>query len=363
MEGRRDYYGTLSVARTASTEEIRSAYRKLALKFHPDRNPGNKEAEAKFKEVSEAYEVLSDTQKRSTYDLGGADGLGVSGGGAGPQNWEEVFNHFTNIFGKPAGFTDFFGVGGGRHRAGTRGDNIELGLQIDFVESVLGGARTADFLRNEICETCKGSCARPGTKTTKCDTCRGSGMVGTNAGFFMLQRPCSSCGGTGARILSPCTSCSGRGLVRLKRRLEVKIPPGVDPAARLRLAGQGNASTDGGAPGDVIFIVLVNPHPTLRRMGKDIHCDVLVKFHEAALGAEFGVTTVDGVRALRIPKGTVVGAQIRMRGLGVPDRYGRGDQVVRVMVEMPTTMTKRQEELLAEYARIDEELSRGRTAS
>jgi molecular chaperone DnaJ len=352
------------VARTASTEEIRSAYRKLARKYHPDVNPGDKEAEKKFKEVSEAYEVLSDTQKRSTYDLGGSDPGGFQPGGA-PANWEQVFNHFSTIFGAQPGFTDFFGMGAGRPRGGSRGDNIELGLQIEFVESVLGGARVIEYLRNEICSLCKGSCAMPGTKTMKCDTCRGTGFVGKNAGFFMVQQPCTSCGGMGKRILSRCTTCHGRGLMRLKHRLEVKVPPGVEPGTRLRLAGQGNASIDGGAPGDVICTVLVQPHPTLRRMGKDVHCDVLVKFHEAVLGAEFGVTTVDGVRTLRVPKGTGVGALVRMRGFGVPDRYGRGDQVVRIMVEMPTTVTRRQEELLQEYARIDEEQdrSRGRTAS
>lgn len=364
MEGRRDYYETLGVARTASTEEIRSAYRKLALKYHPDRNPDDKEAERKFKEVSEAYETLSDTQKRSTYDLGGADPGGFSAGG-GPANWEQVFNHFSSIFGRAQPFPDVFGTSQGRPNSASRGDNLEVALQVDFVDSVLGCMRAVEFVRNEVCGTCNGTCARPGSKTSRCDICRGTGMVGKNAGFFMLQRPCQPCGGTGRRILSPCTACFGRGLIRAKRSLEVKVPPGVDNGTRLRMAGQGNASNDGGAPGDAVCAVVVRPHPTLRRMGKDIHCDVLVKFHEAALGAEFGVTTVDGVRTLRVPKATGVGAQLRMKGFGVPDRYGRGDQVVRILVEMPTSLTRRQEELLQEYAKIDQEQekSRGRTAS
>jgi molecular chaperone DnaJ len=357
-----DYYELLGVAKGASTDEIRSAFRKLALKYHPDRNPGDKEAERKFKDISEAYDVLSDEQKRKLYDAYGHEGLkGQARRDYQNASVQDIFEAFGDIFGDSSIFGDFFGVGrgaGGR-RGARRGASLRVELEIDFKEAALGVKKTIELNRAETCEACRGSGAKPGTGRTTCRSCGGRGVVGRNAGFFMLQSACPTCGGAGTSVESPCGACRGEGLARRKREIEITIPAGIENATRMRMAGQGEGAAEGGQPGDLYVDVYVREHEFFAREGNDILCEVPIPFSLAALGGEIEVPTLQGKTTLKVPRGTASGTQLRLKGQGVTnvEGRGRGDQRVRVVVQVPAKVTKRQEELLQEFQKIEQEQS------
>lgn len=359
VEERKDYYELLGVDRNATTDEIRAAYRKLALKYHPDRNPGDKEAEKRFKEISEAYDVLSDQERRRLYDQYGHEGLrGQAVRDFQTASFQDIFEAFSDIFGESSIFGDFFGMGRPR-RAARRGASLRVELEVEFHEAALGARKTIEVVRREPCKTCGGSGSKPGTSAASCATCGGSGRVARDAGFFVLQQPCPSCGGEGKRIVQPCPECRGYGTVRARRELEIEIPAGIEDGTRLRLPGQGEPSRDGGPPGDLYVDVMVKPHSFFHREDNDIYCEVPISFAQAALGAEIEVPTLTGRAPLKVPRGTPSGTLLRLKGLGVTDVHGRGrgDQVVRVVVHVPTKLTKRQEELLREFEQIEKEQS------
>jgi molecular chaperone DnaJ len=351
-----DFYELLGVAKGASTDDIRSAFRKLALKYHPDRNPGDKEAERKFKEISEAYDVLSDDQKRRLYDQYGHEGLkGQARRDYQNASVQDIFEAFGDIFGGGGGdasiFGDFFGVGKGARRGPRRGASLRVELEVDFKEAALGVKKTIELSRAEPCETCKGSGAKPGTGRTPCRTCGGRGVVGRNAGFFVLQSGCPACGGAGTKVESPCASCRGEGTLRRKREIE--------NATRMRVAGQGEGAPEGGTPGDLYADIYVREHEFFSREGNDIVCEVPIPFSLAAMGGDIEVPTLTGKSSLKIPRGTASGTRLRLKGQGVTgvDGRGRGDQLVRVTVQVPAKLTKRQEELLQEFHKLEIEQS------
>jgi len=357
VEEKTDYYQLLGVDRKATTDDIRAAYRKLALKHHPDRNPGNKEAERKFKEISEAYDVLSDEQKRRLYDQYGHEGLrGTPQRDFRTASVEDIFEAFGDIFGDSSFFGDFFGMRRGRRQA-RAGQSLRVELEVDFKEAAFGTKKTVELSRQEACGTCGGSGSRPGTSPAACPACGGRGVVARSAGFFSIQQPCPACGGEGRRITSPCTDCRGQGLVNVKREIEIAIPGGIEDGTRMRLTGQGEHSRDGGPPGDLFCDVFVRPHPFFKRDGSDVFCELPLGFAHMALGAEVEVPTLEGQGTLKVPRGTASGTLLRMRGLGMANLRGRGrgDQIVRVVVAVPGRLTKRQEELLAEFQKIEQE--------
>ncbi len=356
MEAKPEFYGLLGVDRKASSDEIRSAYRKLALKYHPDRNPGDAEAERKFKEISEAYDVLSDEQKRKLYDQYGHEGLrGTAQRDFRTGSFEDIFAAFGDIFGESSPFGDFFGQSRGGRRGSRRGASLRVELEVGFEEAALGTKKTIELTRHELCGTCRGSGAKAGTSPVSCKSCGGRGVVARNAGFFMVQQTCPSCGGEGTRIEVPCGDCRGAGLQRAKREIEISIPAGIENATRMRVGGQGEASRDGGPSGDLYCDIYVKEHKYFKRQENNIILELPVSFAQAAMGAEIDVPTLHGKHSLRIPRGTLSGAMLRMRGQGVTgvDGRGRGDQIVIVTVAVPAKLTKRQEELLQEFAKIE----------
>jgi molecular chaperone DnaJ len=356
MPDRADYYDLLAVKRDATTEEIRKAYRNLALKYHPDRNPGDKEAERKFKEISQAYDVLSDPEKRKKYDTFGHDGLqGFATRDFQSASFEDIFATFSDIFGEESIFGDIFGVGRGRRAR--RGTSLRVEVHLDLREAAAGVRKTIELWRQENCPNCGGSGARPGTSPESCRTCGGRGIVMRNAGFFSVQQPCPTCGGAGRTIRDPCGECRGGGLVRRKREIEVQIPAGIEDGTRLRVTGEGEPARDGGPPGDLFVDVFVKADEFFKRDGDHLYCEIPVTFAQAAMGGTTEVTTLDGKATLEVPKGTASGAVLRLKGHGVPHLNGRGkgDLFVRVTVKVPAKLTKRQEELLREFSKIEEE--------
>lgn len=350
---KRDYYEVLGVSRNATSDEIKKAYRKLARKYHPDANPGDKDAEAKFKEISEAYVVLSDPEKRAGYDRfghAGADGLGFGG-----------FEGFGDFGGLGDIFEMFFG-GGGRTRRRTgpeRGQDIRTDMEISLEEAAFGLEREVKVPRVETCGTCGGSGAAAGSKPKTCLACAGTGQVqftqSTPFGRIVQSRTCDRCRGTGQVIEKPCPTCRGAGSVRKTRSIKVKVPPGVDNGSRLRLAGEGEAGTRGGPPGDLYVYIHVKQHKLFRREGDDLICEIPLSFVQAALGDEIDVPTLEGKEKLKIPEGTQPGTVFRIRGKGVPhlSGFGRGDQHVRIKVMIPGKLSEKQKELLREFARLD----------
>jgi molecular chaperone DnaJ len=347
---KRDYYKVLDVARDASEADIKKAYRRLAMKLHPDRNPDDKSAEEQFKEAKEAYEVLSDAQKRAAYDQFGHEGLdaqrGAGGGGPGFNPGEAFGDIFGDVFG------DIFGGGrrGGRSQV-YRGADLRYELELDLNQAVFGASIEIDVPKLCECETCNGSGAAKGSNPVQCETCHGSGQVRVTQGFFQLQQACPRCRGTGKIIRNPCDTCLGQGRVRRTKKLAVKIPPGVDNGDRIRLSGEGEAGRNGGPAGDLYVEVHVRPHDIFEREGEHLSCEVPVSFVTAALGGTVIVPTLDGQVSLKIPAETQSGRVFRLRDKGVkPVRGGsRGDLFCKVMVETPVKLSSEQKELLRKF--------------
>ena len=348
-----DYYKVLDLPRTAGEEEIKKAYRRLAMKFHPDRNPGDKDAESKFKEAKEAYEVLSDDAQRSIYDQHGHAGIDASrqrGAGGGGFGGAEAFGDiFGDVFG------DIFGGGrrGGRSQS-YRGADLRYEVQLDLREAVFGHNLEIDVTKLVECEVCHGSGAAKGSTPVQCETCGGNGQVRVSQGFFTLQQPCPHCRGTGKVIRNPCDTCLGQGRVRRQKRLAVKIPPGVDNGDRVRLSGEGEAGRNGGPPGDLYVEVSVREHEIFERDGPHLSCEVPVSFVTAATGGSVEVPTLDGQVMLKIPAETQSGRVVRLKEKGVKPARGneRGDLFCRVVVETPINLTGAQRELLQQFEEL-----------
>jgi molecular chaperone DnaJ len=349
LNGKKDYYELLGIGRNASDDEVKKAYRKLALQYHPDRNPGDKPAEEKFKQISEAYQVLSDSHKRAQYNQFGHAAFGDNGPFAGGF---DINSGFEDIFGDI--FGEFFGGAGGRRRAQTLGEDLRYNLTLSFEEAVAGIEKKIKIPRHGPCESCHGTGAQPGTSPQTCPTCRGRGQVSFQQGFFSVSRSCNQCHGQGTIINDPCASCGGVGRTRRLHTLSVKIPAGVDNGSRLKLRGEGETASGGGAAGDLYVVIQVETHPIFTRDNLDILCDIPISFVQAALGAEIDVPTLDGKVKMKIPPGTQSGKLFRIKGKGVKDVHGyhQGDQHVRVLVETPTHLTARQKELLKEFASL-----------
>ncbi|HUI83343.1 MAG TPA: molecular chaperone DnaJ [Candidatus Binatia bacterium] len=348
---KRDYYEVLGVARTANDQEIKSAYRKLALQYHPDRNPGNAEAEERFKECSEAYAVLADSEKRARYDRFGHAGVGAAAGQGFGGFDATVFNDFQDIFGDIFGFGDLFGGQPGRRRSrAQRGADLREDLSIQFEEAVFGVTRQMQVRRHEECDQCKGSGIAPGRSPITCTTCGGHGQMRYQQGFFSISRSCGTCGGTGKLIVDPCNQCRGQGRIVRERTVTVKVPAGIEEGARILYSGEGEAGVYGGSPGDLYVVLHVSEHAFFERDGKNLHCVVPISFSQAALGAELQVPTLEGMETLKIPEGTQSGANFRLKHKGVPvlNGRGRGDLIVQVRVQTPSKLSKRQRELLEE---------------
>lgn len=348
-----DYYEILGVDREASTDEIKKCYRKLAMQYHPDRNPGDKEAEEKFKEAAEAYEVLSDEGKRQLYDRYGHEGLNNSGF-RGFSGVEDVFASFSDIFG------DIFGFGGARSRSRTAaraGADLRYDLEISFMEAAFGTTRDIDVEKYETCEQCGGTGATPGTKPETCPRCRGRGQVTQTSGFFSISTTCPQCRGEGQIITDPCRNCRGSGRSKIRKTVSVKIPAGVEAGSRLRLRGEGEQGDYGGPHGDLYVFIEVNPHEIFQRSGDDVICRISISFIQAALGASIEVPTLNGTEKLKIPRGTQPGKIFRLKGKGIPHLrgYGRGDQILETIVIIPTDLNRKQEALLKEFAKLSGE--------
>lgn len=347
---KRDYYEVLGVSRTSTDQEIKSSYRKLALQFHPDRNPGNPESEEKFKECSEAYAVLADSEKRARYDRFGHAGVAGSGpSGAGGFD-PSVFNDFQDIFGDLFGFGEAFGQGGRRRTRAQRGGDLRHDLTLEFEEAVFGVTKQVNIRRMETCDTCKGSGAAPGKAPITCTTCQGRGQMRYQQGFFAVARTCSTCGGSGKLIVDPCNTCRGNGLVKRDRTVTVKVPAGVEEGARILYSGEGEAGAYDGPPGDLYIVLHSKEHSFFEREGKDLHCVVPISFAQAAMGTEIKVPTLEGEHNLKVPEGTQTGTVFKLRNKGVPvlNGHGRGDLFVEMKVHTPAKLSKRQRELLQE---------------
>jgi molecular chaperone DnaJ len=343
---KRDYYEILEISRTAGDPEIKSSYRKLALKYHPDRNQGDKKAEEKFKEAAEAYAILSDPDKRARYDRFGHAGVGGGQQGFDPSQ----FSGFEDIFG---GLGDIFGFGTGSRRAGPqRGADLRYDLEIKFEQAAKGVETSIQIPRNETCGSCKGNGAAPGTSPTTCPQCRGTGQLRYQQGFFTVARTCGHCRGAGKVINKPCPACRGGGTVEQTRKLTVKIPAGIATGQRLRLAGEGEAGTRGGPPGDLYVVIYVREHEFFQRDGNDLHCTVPLAFTTLALGGEIKVPAIAGEQTVKIPESTQTGTTFRLRGKGMPDVSGRGhgDLLVTVQAITPKKLTKEQKTLLEQLA-------------
>jgi molecular chaperone DnaJ len=347
---KRDYYEVLGVARGSAKEDIKKAYRKLAMQYHPDRNKGNKEAEEKFKEAAEAYEVLSDPEKRQLYDRFGHAGLQQTGF-TGFRDFDDIFASFGDIF------EEFFGFGPGRSRRarGRRGADLRYDITIDFLEAAFGKEAEIEIARHEICRDCDGLGTAGGVQPSVCSTCGGRGQITRSQGFFSISTTCPTCQGGGTVITDPCQKCRGVGRVLIKKKLALKIPAGVENGSRLRLQEEGEPGDHGAPPGDLYVIIHVNPHEKFRRQEDDVVVAVPMTYATAALGGEIDIPTLEGEEVLQIPRGTQSGQDFRISGKGVPHLRGRGrgDLVVVAYIETPTKLSKDQEGLLRQLAELD----------
>jgi molecular chaperone DnaJ len=350
----KDYYEILGVSRDASAADLKKAFRQLALKYHPDRNPDNKESEEKFKEINEAYTCLSDPDKKSNYDrFGTAEGMG-----AGSSPFGAGFGDvFEDIFG------DFFGTfTGQRRKRPAKGNDLRYDLDITLMEAAFGTEKNIEIPRWENCADCKGTGAAPGKASATCPNCKGSGQVRFQQGFFSVSKTCGKCHGEGRIITDPCKPCKGQGRIKKYREINVRIPAGVDTDSKLRMSGEGELGLYGGPPGDLYIFLSVEEHQFFKREGMTLYCKVPVSFPHAALGAEIEVPTIDGVTNLKIPQGTPSGKAFHLKGKGMPriGSHQRGDQVVIVNIEVPKHLTQRQKEILEEFAKINgDEISKG----
>ena len=367
MSAKKDYYEVLGVSRTVTPEEIKKAYRKLAVQHHPDKHKGDKKAEEKFKEIGEAYEVLSDPEKRPAYDRYGhrafAPGAGGGGGGAGFHDPFDVFREVFNSGGGGASiFGDIlegaFGGGGGRRTSrSNQGSDLRYDLEIDFLEAVRGCEKEITIRRPMPCAKCEGTGASAGSKAVTCPTCRGQGQVAVSRGFFSVAQTCPKCHGSGQSIQNPCKTCHGEGRAEENARIKLKIPAGVDTGSRLRSSGQGEAGSRGGPAGDLYVVLSVLPHSVFQRDEDDLHCEVPISFCHLALGAEISVPSLDGELKLKIPAGTASNKVFRLRDQGVPSvsGRGRGDLHIRITVEVPKHLTPTQREALEQFAKTCDE--------
>ncbi|HET9903665.1 MAG TPA: molecular chaperone DnaJ [Xanthobacteraceae bacterium] len=351
---KRCYYETLGVSRSATDAELKSAFRKLAMKFHPDRNPGDKECEQKFKEINEAYDVLKDEQKRAAYDRFGHAAFEHGNGASAHSGFGADFGAtFADIF------EGVFGMGArGRGSGRERGADLRYNLEITLEEAFAGKTAQIRIPTAVVCEACSGTGAKPGSKPKTCATCGGIGRLRQQQGFFTLERTCPACQGRGEVIDNPCGNCGGAGRVTRERTLSVNIPPGVEDGTRIRLAGEGEAGLRGGAPGDLYIFLSIEPHPFFQRDGADLHCRVPISMVTAALGGTFEVPTIDGSKTrVKIPEGTQSGRRLRLQGRGMPVLRSKqtGDMYVQVIVETPQNLTKKQKELLAEFEKLSSE--------
>lgn len=373
MATKRDYYEVLGVEKSATKDEIKKAYRKLAVKYHPDRNPGDKEAEEKFKEATEAYEVLSDDQKRPVYDqyghagLDGMGGGGFSGGFGGSHafhDFQDIFGGgglgdiFERIFGGGGGFSGFSGFSGGRssYSGPAQGDSLRYDLTISFKESVFGAKSDIKFRHEEACTACKGSGAAPDGKKVKCATCGGVGQVRRSSGFFAIQQTCPTCRGSGTSIDKPCTKCRGAGSESVLKHITLTIPAGVENGKRMILRGMGNVGENGGPAGDLVVFLHVEQHKFFERSGQTLYCAVPLTFAQAAIGTTLNITTLDGKKTeLKVPAGIQNGEFITLKGEGVPypDSTSRGELKVKVIVKVPTKMNGEQKRLMEQFAKIE----------
>ena len=368
-----DYYELLGVQKGASAEELKKAYRKKAVQYHPDKNPGNKEAEEMFKKISHAYEVLSDPDKRAAYDRYGhaafeGAGAGVPrgpGGFGGGGGFHDPFDIFREVFGQQGGmgggsiFEEMFGGGGRARGGGQDGADLRYDLEITLEEAARGTEKEISFRKHVTCDRCDGSGAEPGSKRVTCPTCRGAGQVRRSGGIITFTQTCPTCGGTGTKIEKPCTQCHGEGRVLKTTKINVRIPPGVDNGSRLRSAGNGEAGVAGGENGDLYIVLSVKEHELFERQGDDLFCEIPIKFTLATLGGTIEVPTLAGKASLRIPPATQSGTTFRLRDKGMPSlRGGRhGDQLVRVHVEVPQSLTSEQRKILEDFARISGDAS------
>lgn len=345
-----DYYKILGIDRSASKEDIKKAYRKLALKYHPDRNPGDKEAEENFKEAAEAYEVLSDSEKRNIYNRYGHEGLRGTGF-QGFSGFDDIFSSFGDIF------EDIFGFKTGRTRSRTaarQGADLRYDLTISFMEAAFGVASEIDVEKFEGCRECGGTGAAPGTEPVICPTCRGMGQVTKSSGFFSISSTCPQCGGAARIVEHPCKHCRGTGKAITRKSVQIKIPPGVETGSRLRLRGEGEDGEFGGPRGDLYVFIYVKSHEYFERDGNNIMCRVPISMTLAALGGAIEVPTLNGNEKIKIPKGTQHGKIFILKGKGIPHLrgYGRGDQLVQALIEIPTDLSKKEEKLLKEFAKL-----------
>ncbi len=354
---KKDYYQVLGVSRGADVDEIKKKYRQIALKYHPDRNPGDKNAEEKFKEAAEAYEVLRDPEKRRLYDAYGHEGLS-STGFTGFRDFSDIFSSFGDIFGDIFGFGNF---GGGFGGAGgirpQQGNDLRYDLTLDFLDAALGTEVTVEVPRVVTCHTCGGSGAKPGTRRVPCPQCGGRGVVSRSHGIFQITTTCPRCQGMKEFIAEPCPTCNGEGRVRERKKLKVKIPPGMDSGTHLVMPGEGNGGLHGGPPGDLYIVIHVRPHDFFQREGYDLHMTVPISFVQAALGTRFTIPTLESSQELVVPPGTQPGEVIRLKGQGVPYPKGqrRGDMLVEVKVNIPRNLNARQQHLLRELAKEEPE--------
>lgn len=360
---KRDYYEVLGVPKGASKDDIKKAYRKLAIKYHPDKNPGDKNAEDHFKEATEAYEVLGDEKKRQTYDQFGFAGVeGMNGGG---HDYSTVFHDFEDIFGDFGDiFSSFFGGGGARaqgsrQRRSNRGPDLRYNLEVSFKDAVFGTKVEISYNRNVSCSACGGNGAAAGSGKKVCPTCGGSGQVRRSSGFFSIASPCPTCGGEGYIIDNPCASCHGTGLVRKQQKIKVTIPAGIESGKRINIPGQGDNAPGGGPAGDLYVFISVKPHDYFERDGNDVYCAIPISFTQAALGAEIQVTTLEDKKLkLKIPAGTQNGKILRIKNEGVPFLHNagkRGDMYIKVLVEVPKKLSVRGKQLLKELAELEGE--------
>jgi molecular chaperone DnaJ len=350
MTTKNDYYEILGVERSASDEEIKKSYRKLAMQYHPDRNPGNREAEDMFKEASEAYEVLSDQGKRDIYNRYGHDGL-TGAGYRGFSGFDDIFSSFGDVFG------DIFGFSAGRSRSRTAaqaGADLRYDLRISFMDAALGATTEISLQKYVLCTSCRGSGCAPGTSPEVCGRCQGRGQVTQSSGFFSIATTCPQCRGQGQVIKTPCRGCSGGGKVKVAKTVQLKIPAGVETGSRLRMRGEGEEGEHGGPSGDLYVFIEVKRHDVFEREGNDIYCRIPITFIQAALGGSVEAPTLTGTEKVKIPRATQTGRTFRLKGKGIPHLrgYGCGDQIIETVVTVPTNLTRRQEELLKEFEKL-----------